>query len=148
VALTARLTDDANNVIKLLVDSAPAKAALQAHQAERTLSRRGLIAQIKALEAAYRKFQPQLEAAAAVAMARLKDAEAALLAAQNGANHALAAKSSAAYTYTAQRDRLERQLRAKAPTLCSPRFIRTCWTSSNAPASSLPFSTLRRPPTL
>jgi hypothetical protein len=57
---------------------------------------------------------PKLEAALIEAMAALKAAESALVKAQKTANEAIGQKSVASYTYSAQRDRLEQQLRQTA----------------------------------
>jgi hypothetical protein len=119
MTLTAQTTEE-TNVVKLLSGSAVVKAALAEQTAAQTLARRGLIAQIKTLERDYENRRPQLEAAIAAAMAACKQAEAALLAAQKYANDAIGAKSTASYTYSAQRDRLEHQLRETAhPALAS-----------------------------
>jgi hypothetical protein len=119
MALTVPDTET-RNVVELLRGSEVVKAAAVAQAAAQTLARRGLIAQIKTLERDYEKRRPQLEAALAAAMAACKQAEAALLAAQKQANAALGAKSTASYTYSAQRDRLELRLRESAhPALAS-----------------------------
>src|SRR5260370_24016428 len=114
MAVTSRETDETGNIVKLLAGSDVAKAALAAQAAERTLARRGIIAQIKTLERDHEKRRPQLESELAAAIAACKQAQAALLAAQQRANAALGAKSTASYSYSAQRDRLEQQLRESA----------------------------------
>jgi hypothetical protein len=119
MAVTAPDTET-RNVVELLRGSEFVKAAAVAQAAAQTLARRGLIAQIRTLERDYEKRRPQLEAELAAAIAGVKQAEAALLAAQKRANAALGAKSTASYTYSAQRDRLEQQLRESAhPALAS-----------------------------
>jgi hypothetical protein len=120
MAPTAPQTSDETNVVKLLSGSAVVKAALAEQSAAQTLARRGLIAQIKTLERDYEKRRPQLEADLATAITAVKQAEAALLAAQQKASAALGAKSNLSYRYSAQRDRLELQLRESAhPALAS-----------------------------
>jgi hypothetical protein len=120
--MTQAQTTDATNVVKLLADTPLVKAALAERDAATTLARRGFIAQIKALERAFEKALPRLEADLTEALALVKQAEAALLAAQKRAAVAAGAKSTASYTYSAARDRLEQQLRASAP-LVAP-FVR------------------------
>jgi hypothetical protein len=120
MAQTAPQTSDETNVVKLLSGSAVVKAALAEQRAAATLARRGLIAQIKTLERDHEKRRPQLEAALAAAIAAVKQAEVALLAAQKQAAAADGAKSTLSYQYSAQRDRLEQQLRQTAhPALAS-----------------------------
>ena len=115
MAVTSReTTEETGNIIKLLAGREIAKTALAAQAAEQTLARRGIIAQIKTLERDHEKRRPHLEADVAASMTALKEAENALLAAQKRANLALGAKSTASYTYSAQRDRLEQQLRESA----------------------------------
>src|SRR5438445_13611867 len=114
MAVTSPETEETGNIIKLLAGSEIAKTALAAQAAEQTLARRGIIAQIKTLERDHEKRRPHLEADVAASMTALKAAENALLAAQKRANLALGAKSTASYTYSAQRDRLEQQLRQSA----------------------------------
>src|SRR5438132_9270958 len=111
---TAPQTSDETNVVKLLSGTAVVKAALAEQRAAATLARRGLIAQIKTLERDHEKRRPQLEAALAAAIAAVKQAEVALLAAQKQAAAADGAKSTLSYQYSAQRDRLEQQLRQTA----------------------------------
>src|SRR5437763_13479783 len=97
-------TEETSSIVRLLADSPAAKAALAAREAERTMARRGLIAQVKALDRAHEKRRPHLEAEIGTALAALKEVEAALLAAQRRANAAIGAKSGAAGSYTVQRN--------------------------------------------
>ncbi len=107
-------TTDDSNIVRLLAGSEVGQAALAQQAAANTMARRGLIAQVKALEREYEKRLPKIEAALAQALTAVKSAEAALLAAQKTAAAALGAKSTASYTYSGRRDRLEQQLRATA----------------------------------
>jgi hypothetical protein len=111
MAQTNAQTNENSNIVKLLAGSEVGKAALAQQAAANTLARRGLIAQVKALEREYEKRVPKLESAWVGAMEAVKAAENALLAAQKTANAELGAKTTASYTYSATRDRLEQQLR-------------------------------------
>jgi hypothetical protein len=108
-------SEETSNVVRLIAETPLLKAALAEQNAATTLARRGLIAQVKSLERAHEKALTKLEAELAAALALVKQAETALLAAQKRANAALGAKSVQSYSYSAQRGRLEQQLRETAP---------------------------------
>jgi hypothetical protein len=107
-------TEDAGTIVRLLGKSEIVKAAIAETAAANTLARRGIIAQVKALERAHTAAVPKLEATVAAAMAALKLAQTALQAAEKRANAAIGEKSTASHTYSAARDRLEQRLRESA----------------------------------
>jgi hypothetical protein len=113
-------TEDPGKIIQLLGRSEIVRAAIAETAAANTLARRALIGQVKAIDREHEKRVPKIEAAVVAALAAVKAVEAALLAAQKTVSAALGAKSTASYTYAAQRDRLEQQLRQTAHPAIEP----------------------------
>jgi hypothetical protein len=137
-------TEDPGKIIQLLGRSELLKAAIAETAAANTLARRGLIAQVKALEREHEKRVPKLEAALTQALTAVKDAESALAAAQKTSSAALGAKSTASYSYSALRDRLEQQLRQTAHPAIEP-FQRELRGELDATRQSSAMSSSARP---
>ena len=107
-------TLESKDVIDLLAKTPALKAAMAERDAAMVLRRRGMIGEIRKLDREAERNYAKLTDAVDAAVALVKEREAALWAARQAYDVAVAAKSTASFAYTRQRDLLEAELRESA----------------------------------